>query len=91
MTLCHLRALITAEFDGAHAVQLSQGEVETLHIVEALEHGLVDAVGPSVYTATVADTDVEIKASDGKVLLVLTAVSCEALKNIVAVDSECVV
>ena len=37
------------------------------------------------------DTDAEAQASDSEILLVLEADSCEALKGIVAVDSECVV
>ena len=38
-----------------------------------------------------SDTYVEVEASDGEVLLVLEAGSHEALKDVVAVDSEGVV
>ena len=75
----------------ASTVILCQVEVQTPHTFEALQHSLVDGVGPSVYVFLVLDTDAQAQASDSKVLLVLEASSCEALKDIVAMESECVV
>lgn len=81
---------MATDIDGACTIELSQGEMETPHMPEALEHRLADTIGPYVYAVAVGDTDVKVQASDSKVLLVLRAGSREALKNIVAVDSECV-
>ena len=61
------------------------------HRFETLKYRLVDFFGPGIYAANMGDTDVKVKTSDSEVLLILEAASHEALKNIVAVDSECVV
>ncbi len=85
LTFRHFRVLIAAEIKDASTVILCQVEVQTPHIFEALQHSLVDGVGPSVYVSSVLDTEAQAQASDSKVLLVLEAGSCKALKDIVAV------
>lgn len=58
---------------------------------QTLEDDFVDAVGPGVDAADVRDADVEVQASDRKVLFVLEAVSDEAPKGVVAGEGEGVV
>ena len=58
---------------------------------QTLEDDFVDAVGPGVDAAGVRDADVEVQASDRKVLFVLEAISDEALEGVVAGEGEGVV
>ena len=91
LTFRHFRVLIAADIKRASTVILCHVEVQMPHTFEALQYSLVDGIGPSVYVASVLDTDAKAQASDSKVLLVLEACSREALKDISAMNSEGVV
>lgn len=88
---CQFGSLIAEPIDRAWAIELSQVEVKTPHGCEALEHRLINAVGPNGYVVTMGDTDVKVEVSDNKSLFVEGAGSCEALKNVAAMDSECII
>ena len=91
LTVCQFGSLIAEPIDRARAIELSHGEVKAPYGCETSEHRLINAVRPSGYVVRMADTDVEVKVSDSESLFIEVAGSCEALKDVAAMDSERVV
>ena len=65
--------------------------MEIPHGFEPPEHHFADALTPGVDVGDVEHADVKVQVADGEVLLVFEAGSHEALKDVGAGKSECVV